>query len=93
MWRKEHARACSRARGSRARAHTGVFSSSPSWVVEKRGGCRMLPFQVSVWVSERLFRSDSNYPESEASVLFISISLFLHQCAVSSLRMCYEIIS
>lgn len=52
-----------------------------------------MPFQVSVWVSERSFRSDSNYPESEASVLFRSISLFFYQCAVSSLRMCYEIIS
>lgn len=78
---------------ARERLHTCMFSSSPSQVVEKHTGYRMLPSQVSVWVSQLSFRSDSNYPQSEASVLFISISLFLYQCTDSSLRMCYEIIS
>lgn len=32
-----------------------------------------------MWVSELLFKSDSNYPESEPYMLFISIPLFLYR--------------
>lgn len=60
----------------------------------------ILPSQVDVWVSELSFKSDSNYLESKPSMLFISIPgfffFFLCQCTISvltSLRMCYEMIS
>lgn len=65
-------------------------------MVKQHAACSISPSQVNVWVSELLFKSDSNYPESNPSMLFISIPLFVCQSTISvlaSLRMCYEMIS